>query len=84
MNYAVETKIGLAAFKLWFQFQLAPLHLGNTLQSGAAPDYSAVAGWYRRAADAGVAKAAYNLANMHLVGRGWACQMLSATSSSTL
>jgi len=36
----------------------------------AAPDYPAVADWYRRAADAGNWRAAHNLSNMYTVGCG--------------
>ena len=49
--------------------------LGVCLDKGegvAAPDYSAAAGWYRRAADAGLGDAAKNLSNMYTLGRGWA------------
>ena len=49
-----------------------------------APDYPAAADWYRRAADAGEGNAANNLCQMYTVGRGWAWQIMSATSSSTL
>jgi hypothetical protein len=37
-------------------------------QGGAAPDYPAAEGWYKRAADAGVGDAAQNLSNMYSVG----------------
>jgi TPR repeat protein len=49
--------------------------LGAYLDEGvglAAPDYPAAAGWYRRAADAGVGQAAENLCNMYTLGRGGA------------
>ena len=47
--------------------------LGLCLENGegvAAPDYPAVAEWYRRAADAGHGSAAKNLCAMYAVGRG--------------
>jgi len=59
-------------------------NLGVYLDSGqgvAAPDYPAAAGWYRRAADAGEGEAAGNLCIMYTVGRGWARQIMLATSS---
>jgi len=47
--------------------------LGRSLDDGgAAPDYPAAAGWYRRAADTGgnlAGDAAANLSNMYMVGR---------------
>ena len=52
-------------------------NLGCYLDKGegvAAPDYLAAADWYRRAADAGIAEAAYNLHSMYAVGRGGAWQ----------
>jgi len=39
-------------------------------EGGATPDYPAAAGWYRRAAVAGIGRAAQNLASMYTVGRG--------------
>jgi len=47
----------------------------------AAPDYPAAAGWYTRAADAGIGDAAANLAAMYTVGRGRAWQIMPATST---
>ena len=41
----------------------------------AAPDYLVAADWYRRAADAGDADAAFNMSHMSTVGRGWAWQV---------
>jgi len=64
----------------------AMFNLGVLLEKGevrAAPDYSAAVDWYTRAADAGVWAAANNLSNMYEVGRGWARQIMPATSSST-
>jgi len=63
----------------------AMYHLGVCLDRGegvAAPDYPVAAGWYRRAFDAGFGGAAQNLSSMHAVGRGWAWQIMPATSSS--
>jgi TPR repeat protein len=57
--------------------------LGALLDQGkgvAAPDSSAAAEWYRRAADGGFAAAANNLSNMYLVGRGRAWLIMHATS----
>ena len=45
----------------------------------AAPDYPAAAGWYTRAADAGIGSAAVNLTSMYSVGRGWAWQIMPAS-----
>ena len=62
-------------------------NLGCCLDEGlglAAPDYPTVADWYRRAAVAGHGDAALNLSGMYLVGRGWAWQIMPATSSSPL
>jgi TPR repeat protein len=50
----------------------------------AAPDHPAAADWCRRAAEAGVGEAAIVLCHMYTHGRGWAWQIMSATSSSTL
>jgi len=53
----------------------AMFSLAYRLEQGegvAAPDYPAAAGWYRRAADAGVGDAAVNLCNLYTLGRGWA------------
>jgi len=58
-------------------------NLGVYLDKGqgvAAPDSPAAAGWYRRAADAGVGAAATNLYTMTKVGRGRAGQTTPATS----
>jgi len=60
--------------------------LGVMLEEGlgvAAPDYPAAAGWYRRAADAGVGEAAVNLCSLYTLGRGWAWQIMPTSSSST-
>ena len=57
-------------------------NLGLCLEEGlsvAAPDYPSAADWYRRAADAGHAGAAVNIADMYTVGRGWAWQSVSAS-----
>jgi len=54
------------------------------VQGVAAPDYPAAAGWYRRAADAGDGAAANVLASMYTVGRGWAWQIIPASSYSAL
>ena len=57
--------------------------LGVTLDKGegvAAPDTPAAAGWYRLAADTGHAGAASNLCRLYTLGRGWAWQVLAATS----
>jgi len=65
----------------------AMFSLGVSLDKGkgvAAPDYPAAVGWYKCAADAGHGDAAKNLSNMYALGRGWALQMMPATSSSTL
>jgi len=65
----------------------AMFSLGNMLDQGkgvAAPDYPAAADLFRRAADAGDGPAANNLSSMYSVGRGWARQIMPATSSSTL
>ena len=51
---------------------------------GAAPDYPAAAGWYKRAADAGDGNAANNLSTMYNVGRGRAWLKMPATSFSTV
>ena len=62
-------------------------NLGCRLEKGegvAAPDYLEAAGWYRRAADAGNGGAAKNISNMYTLGRGWAWQMILATSYATL
>jgi len=51
----------------------AMFSLGNLLDQGqgvAAPDFQAAAGWYRRAADAGVTGAAHNLSIMYALGNG--------------
>ena len=64
----------------------AMYNLGRCLdrgEGGAAPDYLAAAGWYRRAADAGFGEAARNLSTMYTVGRGWASQIMPATSSNS-
>jgi TPR repeat protein len=45
----------------------------------AAPDCPAAAGWYRRAADAGIGVAAKNLSTLYTLGRGWAWQIKHAT-----
>jgi len=47
----------------------------------AAPDYVAAAGWYKRAADGGDAKAANNLSHMYQLGCGKVWQIMLATSS---
>ena len=63
---------------------VAKLMLGCFLDEGwgmSAPDYAA-AGWYRGAADAGNGSAALNLYNMYTVGRGWAGQIMPASSYS--
>jgi TPR repeat protein len=65
----------------------AMFNLGVCLEKAegvAAPDYPAALDWYRRAADAGDERAANNLSSMFNAGRGWAEQMMIATSSSTL
>jgi len=65
----------------------AMFRLGCRLDSGqgvAAPDYPAAADWFRRAADAGDGGAANNLCQMYTLGRGWAWQIMLATSSATL
>jgi len=49
-----------------------------------APDYPTAAGWFRRAADAGVGDAANNLTNMYTLGRGRAWQTMPASTSETL
>jgi len=52
---------------------MAMFNLGVQLDQGgggAAPDYPAAAGWYRRAADAGDSDAAHNLSGMYTTGRG--------------
>jgi len=52
---------------------MAMFNLGACLDQGqgvAAPDYPAAAGCYRRAANAGDASAAGNLAGMYEIGRG--------------
>jgi len=51
-------------------------------QGVAAPDCPAAADWYRRAADAGVGGAAHNISTMYTVGRGWARQIMPASSFS--
>jgi len=60
----------------------ARFNLGRSLDigEGVAPDYPAAADWYRRAADGGHGGAAYNLYTMYAVGRGWAWQIMPATS----
>jgi TPR repeat protein len=45
-------------------------NLSSHDEGGAAPDYPAAAGWYRRAADAGDGSAAINLSVMYTIGRG--------------
>jgi TPR repeat protein len=65
-------------------FPRAMLNLAICLDSGqgvAAPDYPAAADWFRRAANAGLGEAANCLSHMYLVDRGWAWQMMPATSS---
>jgi TPR repeat protein len=52
---------------------IAMFYLACRLDKGegvAAADYPAAADWYRRAADAGNADAAFNLSNMYQIGRG--------------
>jgi len=59
----------------------AMLKLGRLLEDGngvAAPDSAAAAGWYRRAANAGVGDAAKNLSHMYALGRGRAWQIMLA------
>jgi len=61
--------------------------LGKMLDQGlgvAAPDYKAAVGWYKRAANDGDVKAATTLSHMYTVGRGWARQVMPATSFSIL
>jgi TPR repeat protein len=61
----------------------AMFNLGNLLDQGngiAAPNYTAAAGWYRRAADAGHGRAAGNLASMYTLGRGRAWQNTISSS----
>ena len=52
-------------------------------EGGAAPDYPAAVGWYKRAADLGDASAAANLVTMYTFGSGRAraWQMMPATST---
>ena len=59
-------------------------NLGRCLDKGegvAAPDNSAAADWYRRAADAGDGQAASNLSNLYTAGRGWAWHITPAYST---
>jgi hypothetical protein len=65
--------------KAMFDFGLL-LDMGKGL---VAPDYTAAADWYRRAADTGDGEAANNLCQMYSVGRGRAWQIMRATSAST-
>jgi len=53
-------------------------------KGGAAPDCPSAANWYRRAVDAGNGEAAQRLSEMYTLGRGWAWQIMHASSSSTL
>jgi len=65
-NYAVYAQRNAGIFRM-------ALDLGCALDDGAglgAPDHRAAADWYRRAADAGVGQAAYNLSHMYALGRG--------------
>jgi len=65
----------------------AKFNLAVALDKGegvAAPDYPAAADWYKQASDAGIAAAASNLCHMYTIGRGWAWQIMPATSSCTL
>jgi TPR repeat protein len=59
--------------------------LGSMLDQGqgvaAPPDCLAAADWFRPAADAGHRAAANNLSGMYSLGRGWAWQILPATSA---
>jgi len=58
--------------------------IGVCLEKGqgvAALDYPAAADWYRRAAHAGDGRAANNLSHSYTFGRGWAWQLMPATSS---
>ena len=62
----------------------AMFDLGVCLDQGegvAAPDYSAAADWYMRAADAGDGVAAKNVFNMYTLGHGRAWQIMPATSA---
>jgi hypothetical protein len=66
-----------------FSFKLASLRY-NKGEGAAAPNYPAATGWYRRAADAGVVEAAFNLFSCYAIGRGRTWQIMPATSSSKL
>jgi TPR repeat protein len=62
----------------------AMFNLGSLLDNGegvAAPDITAAAVWYRRAADAGDGKAANHLSNMYTLGNGRAWLIVLATFS---
>jgi len=62
---------------------IAMYNLGGCLDAGqgvAAPDSLAAADWYRRAADAGHGEAAQLLSDMYTLGRGWAWQIMPASS----
>jgi TPR repeat protein len=63
----------------------AMYNLGVGLDSGegvAAPDSKAAAGWFKRAADAGVGEAASCLCRKYTIGSGRAFHIMTATSSS--
>jgi len=63
----------------------AMYNLGTILEQGGegmvAQDLPAAADWYRRAADAGREDAAMNLCIMYTLGRGWAGQIMPASSN---
>jgi TPR repeat protein len=58
----------------------AKFYLGQLLSKGVgvAADYPAAADWFRRAADAGDADGAQNLAAMYSIGRGRAGPIMPA------
>ena len=66
----------------------AKFSLGCFLDEGRrgvlAPDYPAAVAWYKSAADAGNGNGAVNLSNRYTVGRGWAWQIMPASSYSAL